>query len=53
MWADDAVLAGLVRALNDVLCPQAHLCSSGRGKQLSRPAIARLIKARAGDGHAG
>ena len=28
-WADDRAIAGLVRALDDVLHPQAHLCSSG------------------------
>ena len=35
VWADDATLAGLVRALVDVLHPQAHLCSSGQSKQLT------------------
>ena len=30
IWATDAVIAGLVRALNDVLDPQATLCSFGQ-----------------------
>jgi hypothetical protein len=34
-WADDATLAGLVRALDDVLNLQAHLCPSGASKQLT------------------
>src|SRR5688572_29071962 len=42
-WADDATVAGLVRALDDVLTPQAHLCSSGRSKRLSRRSIAVLV----------
>lgn len=29
-WATDAVIAGLVRALDDCLSPQAHLCGCGR-----------------------
>ena len=28
-WADDACLAGLVRAIDDLLQPQAYLCSMG------------------------
>lgn len=34
LWADDACVAGLVRALNDILDPQATLCSGGRDKRL-------------------
>lgn len=34
-WADDAVLAGLVRALDDLLNVQHTLCSSGVSKTLS------------------
>lgn len=29
-WADDATTGGLVRALGDVLDPQANLCSDGK-----------------------
>lgn len=44
-WADDATLAGLVRALNDVLYPQAHLCSSGRSKRMTqRQIIAQVAR---------
>jgi hypothetical protein len=28
-WADDATIAGLVRALDDVLAPQQYLCGFG------------------------
>lgn len=41
----DRVIAGLVTALDDVLNPQARLCSCGRSKRLSRPAIRSLVKA--------
>lgn len=34
-FADDAALAGLVRALDDVLNPMANLCSGGEPKTLS------------------
>ncbi|SFQ26564.1 hypothetical protein [Amycolatopsis rubida] len=43
-WADDAVVAGLVRALNDVLRPQATLCSSGISKTLTKTRIAGLVQ---------
>ena len=48
-WATDAVVAGLVRALDDVLDPQAHLCSGGmNGASCSRrltPAdVRRLVR---------
>jgi hypothetical protein len=57
-WADDATLAGLVRALNDVLKPQANLCSFGQAKrvgisrvtELVERAVARPTKATAGSG---
>lgn len=35
MWATDRVLAGLARAMNDLLHPQATMCSFGKG----RPAV--------------
>lgn len=34
-WATPYVVAGLVRALDDVLEPQASLCSWGRSRRLS------------------
>lgn len=43
-WADDATLAGLVRALDDVLRPQATLCPSGQSKQLTAAAIRARVK---------
>jgi hypothetical protein len=43
-WADDATLAGLVRALDDVLAPQAHLCSSGQPKTLGLDSIGELVR---------
>lgn len=43
-WADDAVLAGLVRALNDILNPQANLCSFGRSKPLTIEQIRELAR---------
>jgi hypothetical protein len=33
-WATDTVLAGLVRAFDDLLYPQANLCSSGISKTI-------------------
>jgi hypothetical protein len=48
-WTDDstvanATLAGLVRAINDVLNPQAHLCSSGQSKRLDPRQISELVR---------
>lgn len=42
-WATDAVLAGLVRAVNEVLNPQAHLCSFGKPKTLTRAQVRALV----------
>jgi hypothetical protein len=44
-WADDACLAGLVRALDDIFQPQAHLCSGGQNLIMEAKAIAGLAKA--------
>ena len=33
-WATDEVLANLVRALNDIIEPQAYLCSGGSQKKI-------------------
>jgi hypothetical protein len=48
LWADtqagqNAIVAGLVDALTEVLHPQANLCSDGRGKRLSKPRIRYLV----------
>jgi hypothetical protein len=45
-WADDECLAGLVRALNELLQPQAHLCSCGGDKRLTAAQIRQLVKRR-------
>jgi hypothetical protein len=50
-WADDRTLAGLLRALDDVLNPQARLCPGGRSRRLSRANVAELV-AHAADRHA-
>jgi hypothetical protein len=34
IWADDANLAGLVRAFSSILNPQRHLCSFGQPKRI-------------------
>ena len=39
----DHIIAGLITALDDVLTPQAHLCSSGQSKRLSKSAIRELV----------
>jgi hypothetical protein len=39
-WATDVCLAGLVRALNDILQPQANLCTCGTDKTMTRKEIA-------------
>jgi hypothetical protein len=43
-WADDGCLAGLVRALDDILEPQANLCSFGRDRRLTPAKIRRLVR---------
>lgn len=42
-WADDAAVAGLVRAFDDVLKPQQNLCSFGRNTPISKRAVTRLV----------
>jgi hypothetical protein len=44
-WADDAVIAGLIRALHAVLNPQARLCTAGtvRSKELTRADVAEIV----------
>jgi hypothetical protein len=43
-WATDACLAGLVRAINDILTPQGTLCSSGVSKTVTVSEIKKLVK---------
>jgi hypothetical protein len=50
-WADDATLAGLARALNDVLDPQATLCSVGEPKRISENQLRERITAAATRGN--
>jgi hypothetical protein len=43
-WATDDIVAGLARALNDILEPQANLCSGGNDKRLTRPVLAKALR---------
>jgi hypothetical protein len=43
-WATDECLAGLVRALHDILNPQATLCSGGVDKRVTEAEIRRRIR---------
>lgn len=43
-WADDATVAGLIRALGDVLSPQRELCSFGTSKHLAKTRIRELAR---------
>jgi hypothetical protein len=43
-WATDAVLAGLVRAIHDVVEPQATLCSFGSDKFLAKAKIMKRVR---------
>jgi hypothetical protein len=42
--ADDATIAGLIRALGDVLKPQANLCSFGTSKRLTMTRVRELAR---------
>jgi hypothetical protein len=42
-WSDDANLAGLVRAINDVLHPQASLCSWGASRRIAKTKIRQRV----------
>lgn len=42
-WADDAAIAGLVMAFNRIFDPQAHLCSGGANRKVTKEEIARAI----------
>lgn len=43
-WADDAVLAGFVRAIGDILDPQVNLCSWGQSTELSESSLHELVR---------
>ena len=43
-WADDATLAALVRALDDVLRPQANLCPNGQAAALTTATIRQKVR---------
>jgi hypothetical protein len=43
-WATAPCVAGLVHALNDILHPQANLCSGGSNKHMTPAAIAARCK---------
>jgi hypothetical protein len=43
-WATAGCISGLVRAINDLLQPQAHLCSMGADQRLRGDEIVRLTK---------
>lgn len=47
-WATDQCLAGLIRGINDVMQPQANLCTGGVDKTITRQDVGRLVTARAG-----
>jgi hypothetical protein len=44
-WADDTCLAGLVRALCDILDPQGNLCGGGKDKHFPTESITKRITA--------
>lgn len=51
LWGDDlaernAITAGLVNALIDVLHPQANLCSWGQSTKISKAQIKHLVSSR-------
>lgn len=43
-WADDELLAGLIRALDDVLNPQSNLCPGGTSKRITRARTRELAR---------
>lgn len=45
VWCDDRMLAGLVRALNDVIDLQGRVCSFGSQRAIAKPFIAARVKA--------
>jgi hypothetical protein len=45
-WATDKCLAGLVRALDDILDPQANLCSGGGDRRLATARLQQILRQR-------
>ncbi len=43
-WVDNSVLAGLIRALDDVLNAQANLCSFGKQKEITVTKLRKLVR---------
>lgn len=43
-WADDELIAGLIRALDDVLSPQANLCPFGASRRIARAKARELAR---------
>jgi|SRR6516164_8959626 hypothetical protein len=43
-WATDECLAGLVRALNEIIEPQAHLCSGWTDKRLTPGQLQQILR---------
>jgi hypothetical protein len=49
-WATEACLSGLIRALDELLYPQVHLCSGGHDKKLTIKQIRDLLDHHAQNG---
>lgn len=47
-WATPEVIAGLVKAFDDLLEPQANLCSNGQNKEVSNARLRQLVAENAG-----
>lgn len=45
-WADDTTLAQFLRALDDILAPQVHLCPCGEDRALTRRQLRQIVKQR-------
>jgi hypothetical protein len=43
-WADDRTLAGLIRALDDILHPQGTLCSFEQPREITIPQLRELVR---------
>lgn len=43
-WATDSIVAALIRGLDEVLNPQAFLCSFGRSQTLTKAKVRGLVK---------
>jgi hypothetical protein len=43
-WANDEIIAGLIRAIGDVLNPQENLCPHGNDFRLTPDAIQTLVR---------